>query len=1313
MSHLVRLCCALAALVLGLALYTNVVSSASNRPHGPDAGSNAASASAVAATAAASPTPSTAFISVNSLSDVAADDGLCTLREALTSANTQAASGAASGECVAGAAFNSVSLTVTGTITLTSALPAVNSDVNISGPGPRFLTVSGNNAYRVFDIAAGATLAISGLTVSEGRADSGAGFHNSGKLTVFACVISHNNAVSNASPLPGGTNFGGGVYNDSNATLDISNSTLSYNSTGAHFGDGGGGLFNRGTATLTNTTVSSNAADTGGGIGNSGPLLMLRSVTVANNTASYVAGGIQNLSNVSVSLDNTLLAGNTAGSSGPDCGGPYTSQDYNLIGNTGGCSFNGGTTHNIVNVDAGIGPLQDNGGLTPTHALLPGSPAIDKGNTTNTGLSGDQRSAPRPVNFVTVTDAAGGDGSDIGAFETGATELLMVNSLLDTNDNFCDTQNCTLREALNAANANSDHSAIYFSVAGTINLTGALPDITTGMTIKGPGSGLLTVRRNTGGSYRIFTLNSAATRLISGLTVTNGRTADGVAGDQPFNIGGHGGGILNAGTLTLTDVVVTGNRTGDGGAASGNPFGGFGGFGGGISSSGTLTLTNVTVSNNTTGHGGTGEYGGPGGLGGGIQATGTLSMTHCFVTGNSTGTGSVGTSGNGQGGSGGGIYAGDATNFNSAAINLTDTVVSGNRTADAGGPNIGGGSGGGILLEKGTGTLTNVAVTNNGTGSGTGFSGQGGFGGGVFNHSLATMTVTGSTISGNTTGTNGSNGGGVGGGVLNSGTLNMLDSTVSGNTTTGTGAAGAGLWNAGTTTLTNCTVAFNNAATTTFGGAGVHTFESPYVVNLRNTIVARNTLSGGPNGPDVAGTINSMGFNLVGKADSNSTGLADGVNGDKVGTIVSPVNPRLAALGDYGGTTQTHALLPGSLAINAGTSAGAPSTDQRGVGRVGAVDIGAFESRGFGAAPTAGTPQSTPIKTFFSTALSATVASAFGEPVSGGVLTFNAPASGASGTFSSTATVGIGPGGVATAPAFLANATAGVYNVTASTAGSSSATFALTNLKGDQTISFAPLQDRTFGDAPFGVSATGGGSVSPITFASQTSNTCSVSGGTVTVLGAGTCSVMASQKGDDNYNAATPVSQSFQIAKAATGTAVSTSANPSAFGQPVTFTATVTSASGAPSGPVRFKADGTDLGTATLNAGVATVATSGLAAGAHNVTADYGGDSNFNASGGAQPRRRVLPVLLHRGRGRGQSDGQRQAPRRHLGRVGGQLRDRRRKFAGRLRLLLHADRHRARPLRLYARPRHAALRGGRGGEELHSARRRRLLHRRA
>ncbi|HJQ31083.1 MAG TPA: Ig-like domain repeat protein [Pyrinomonadaceae bacterium] len=179
------------------------------------------------------------------------------------------------------------------------------------------------------------------------------------------------------------------------------------------------------------------------------------------------------------------------------------------------------------------------------------------------------------------------------------------------------------------------------------------------------------------------------------------------------------------------------------------------------------------------------------------------------------------------------------------------------------------------------------------------------------------------------------------------------------------------------------------------------------------------------------------------------------------------------------------------------------------------------------------------------------------------------------------------------------------------------ASLTLTVNKLDQTISFGALSDKTYGDADIPLSA---GATSGLTVTFAASGNCTLTnGGAVHITGAGSCTVKASQVGDSIYNAASDVSQTFQIAKAATATALSSSAAAPTPGQSVTFTATITSAAGTPTGSVQFKVDGSNLGSpATLNAsGQATFTTNTLAPGAHSVTADYGGDSNFLTSSGA------------------------------------------------------------------------------------------------
>lgn len=198
---------------------------------------------------------------------------------------------------------------------------------------------------------------------------------------------------------------------------------------------------------------------------------------------------------------------------------------------------------------------------------------------------------------------------------------------------------------------------------------------------------------------------------------------------------------------------------------------------------------------------------------------------------------------------------------------------------------------------------------------------------------------------------------------------------------------------------------------------------------------------------------------------------------------------------------------------------------------MGAVDIGAYESRGFTLTVTSGSGQSTPILSAFGSPLVVTVTNAFSEPVAGGAVTFTAPTSGASGSFSGSVTpVVIEAGGVATSSTFTANSTAGgPYNVVTSLGPNLPfVNFDLTNLRRSQAVTFGALSARTFGDADFLVNATATSAL-PVSFSA--SGQCTVTGATVTLNGAGICEIIASQAGDSNYSGATSVTQSFAITR--------------------------------------------------------------------------------------------------------------------------------------------------------------------------------------
>jgi hypothetical protein len=265
--------------------------------------------------------------------------------------------------------------------------------------------------------------------------------------------------------------------------------------------------------------------------------------------------------------------------------------------------------------------------------------------------------------------------------------------------------------------------------------------------------------------------------------------------------------------------------------------------------------------------------------------------------------------------------------FNNGNLTLTSSTVSGNSAG-------GGGGGGGIFSSGGPLTLSNSVVSGN----------SAGFGGGIWN-SNGTVNVINSTISGNNATPYG------GGGISNvSSTLNVINSTISGNNSAD---AGGGIYNSGTSNLFNSTIAFNQADSDFNGsgtGGGVW---NGGIFYFTNSIIALNfeTATFGPlwlpvDG-DCAGTITSLGFSIL-YDTSHCT-----VNGSFILD-----NPNLGLLQNNGGATQTHALLAGSPAIDAGDNTlggckdnlGATlTTDQRGAtrpvngGSALRCDIGAYE----------------------------------------------------------------------------------------------------------------------------------------------------------------------------------------------------------------------------------------------------------------------------------------------------------------------------------------------------------------------------------
>ena len=358
-------------------------------------------------------------------------------------------------------------------------------------------------------------------------------------------------------------------------------------------------------------------------------------------------------------------------------------------------------------------------------------------------------------------------------------------------------------------------------------------------------------------------------------------------------------------------------------------------------------------------------------------------------------------------------------------------------------------------------------------------------------------------------------------------------------------------------------------------------------------------------------------------------------NDTSCGTTAFTVSNRvlLGALGDYGGATQTAPLLPGSDAIQGGDAATCEPIDQRGITRpqpVGAVcDIGAFESWGFQMALRSGNNQSTAVNTAFANPLGVTLSGVFPEPVDGGVVTFVPPNSGASASLAPSVTVAIA-GGIAEVNA-TANSQTGSYSVPANAAGAAlPVAFSLTNGNGDTTTTLVAAPDSiTYGQAitltatithqGIGVPA---GKVTFNDGGTPLGEPVTVDGighATFVVLNpaAGQHNFTAEFTGDPGFAKSESGNLPYTISPATTTTTVTSSSQPTVFGQQTVFEATVTSsAPGTPGGRVDFFDGATNLGNGALSAaGKATLTYGSLSVGAHTaITAQYSGDTNYAGS---------------------------------------------------------------------------------------------------
>ncbi len=629
-------------------------------------------------------------------------------------------------------------------------------------------------------IASSTTLSVSQSTIEASSAGQGGGIDASGTAMVVDSVLAGDAATAGA---------GGGVL--ATGTFTILRSTLSNDSASA-----GGGVAGSATSTIavTNSTLANDtASNDGGGVSASGTFTAVNDTLAYNQVATGGQGGGLFAPMGTTTLYNTLIAENTVGA-----GASTTASDVsapagvvaaasmgNLIGVGGSGGLVNGVNSNQVGVaNPGISPLAYNGGPTATVALLAGSPAIDGGALSITGVvvpSADQRGALRGPAGLNA-----GATVDVGAYE--ASSSYQVETTIDS------TAIGTLRTAVlwadfnvnnNPANlANPAPNTVLFDTSGvfstpqtitltlgSINLAGTAGNVS----IDGTGTSQLTL--SGGGASGVITVGSGTTATIQGLTISGGSTA------------GSGGGVDNSGVLTLMNDVITGNSAAVGAGVS-NEVGG------------VLALDSVVVSSNVATAGG-----------GGVANAGTLTVTGSTITGNQAATG-------------GGL-------FNSSNASLSGAVLTSNTALS---------SGGGFENSSSL-TIANSSITGN-TATATGATGGGGdnagslvvlastlsgntsaaTGGGIANESAGTALLTNATVAGNSAFS--------GGGLVNMGVLTTVNATIADNAITNGQGGGLDILAGARTHLYNTIVALNTNGQSTRPEpsdiAGALAFDSAY-----------------------------------------------------------------------------------------------------------------------------------------------------------------------------------------------------------------------------------------------------------------------------------------------------------------------------------------------------------------------------------------------------------------------------------------------------------------------------------------------------
>lgn len=812
-------------------------------------------------------------------SDTVADDGSCSLREAIAAANADTASGSSAGECPAGSGSDTITVPAM-EISLEGSALRISSSVNLVGSGVGSTVVAGSPTgsvpFRdsVFFVSAG-QVTLQGLTIRGGNAFIGGGVFVGTGSTV---EISDARIVNNI-----GFSQGGGLQVQTGATVTVRRTTIDGNQSAQ-----GGGISNFGMLFVHESLIGGDpptggqaAPGTGnvstrfGGIVNSsGGLLNLLNTTVSGNSPSRISsaatGGITNfsfafLNNVTITtnmgigsggrtgglstvggattvVNNSIIADNqgTDGATN-DCNGALTTDSaFNLIEDTTGCGLPPieqppDPETFILNVDPKLDPLALNDGLTRNRLPASDSPVIDAGSpdppggpTADSCEPIDQRGIPRLL-------------CDMGAVEREVVvpTALSVTTTADEVDQrpgngTCATvsNTCSLRAAVQEANRLPGSQTIIVP-AGVYDLSippdnenlldpaaagGGDLDLFGSVIVAGADQATVIVDGND--LSRIFDVVPNATASISGMTIRDGTDF------------GGGGVRVQTSSLTLDNVIVEDNES---------QIAGGGIEVGGLDS--VLEIRNSIVRNNRA----------PlfGGSGGGIEATGQITINRTRIVGNQAS------------GSGGGLRG-------SGVVSVIESTIANNKAL--------------------------FSFHN---------------GGGI---SASGLNLVDSTVSGNTADAHG--------GGVSAFSGSIVNSTVSGNTSA---TRGGGVSTSGTLTLLHVTIADNKAVG---GGNGLFPLGDSEL-SLQNTILAD------PSGTECAGLPPaSKGNNIASDASCSLT-----AGGDRQ-TTDARINP----LADNGGPTQTHLPRARSSAIDAAADVGL-LRDQRGVRRPQGArpDIGSVE----------------------------------------------------------------------------------------------------------------------------------------------------------------------------------------------------------------------------------------------------------------------------------------------------------------------------------------------------------------------------------